>query len=30
VLPIEQQDPGAVCSVCGRPGKERAIWARAY
>ncbi|MDQ4028308.1 MAG: proline--tRNA ligase [Actinomycetota bacterium] len=30
VLPIEREDPGANCSVCGRPGNERAIWARAY
>ena len=30
VLPIEREDPGANCSVCGRPGKERAVWARAY
>ena len=30
VLPIEREDPGASCSVCGRPGKERAVWARAY
>jgi prolyl-tRNA synthetase len=30
VLPIERQDPAANCLVCGRPGTERAIWARAY
>ncbi len=30
VLPIEQQDPGADCIVCGRPGAERATWAKSY
>jgi prolyl-tRNA synthetase len=30
VLPVEQRDPGAPCTVCGRPGLEEAIWARAY
>ena len=30
VLPIEQEDPGAGCVVCGKPGTERATWARAY
>jgi prolyl-tRNA synthetase len=30
VLPIEPEDPGAPCTVCGRPGVERATWARAY
>ena len=30
VLPIEREDPGAGCLVCGRPGTERATWARAY
>jgi prolyl-tRNA synthetase len=30
VLPIEREAPGGACSVCGRPGKERAVWARAY
>jgi prolyl-tRNA synthetase len=30
VLPVEQRDPGAPCSVCGRPGTEEAVWARAY
>jgi prolyl-tRNA synthetase len=30
VLPLEQQDPGAACLVCGRPGTERATWGRAY
>ncbi|HEY7875065.1 MAG TPA: proline--tRNA ligase [Actinomycetota bacterium] len=30
VLPIEREDPGASCVVCGRPGTERATWGRAY
>jgi prolyl-tRNA synthetase len=30
VLPLEQQDPGAPCTVCGRPSVERATWGRAY
>jgi prolyl-tRNA synthetase len=30
VLPVEREDPGASCSVCGRPGTESATWARAY
>ncbi len=30
VLPIEREDPGSGCVVCGRPGTERATWARAY
>ncbi|HEV2756137.1 MAG TPA: proline--tRNA ligase [Actinomycetota bacterium] len=30
VLPLEQEDPGAGCTVCGRPGTERATWAKAY
>ncbi|MGH2786691.1 MAG: proline--tRNA ligase [Actinomycetota bacterium] len=30
VLPLEREDPGAPCTVCGKPGAERAIWARAY
>ena len=30
VLPVEREDPGAACLVCGRPGVERATWARAY
>jgi prolyl-tRNA synthetase len=29
-LPIEQEDPGAACMHCGRPGAEVATWARAY
>ena len=30
VLPLENEDPGAPCTVCGRPGTERATWAKAY
>jgi prolyl-tRNA synthetase len=30
LLPLERQDPGAPCAVCGKPGTERATWARAY
>jgi prolyl-tRNA synthetase len=30
VLPLEKEDPGAVCAVCGKPGTERATWAKAY
>jgi prolyl-tRNA synthetase len=30
VLPVERRDPGAPCTVCGRPGDEEAVWARAY
>jgi prolyl-tRNA synthetase len=29
-LPLEKEDPGGACIVCGRPGTERATWARAY
>jgi len=29
-VPIEREDPGASCMHCGRPGTERATWARAY
>jgi len=29
-LPLEPEDPGAACVVCGRPGVDRAAWARAY
>ena len=29
-LPIEAEDPGAACMHCGKPGTERATWARAY
>jgi prolyl-tRNA synthetase len=29
-LPLQPEDPGAPCVVCGRPGTERATWARAY
>jgi len=30
VLPLELEDPGAPCMHCGKPGVERATWARAY
>jgi prolyl-tRNA synthetase len=30
VLPLEREDPGGDCVVCGRPGTERATWAKAY
>jgi prolyl-tRNA synthetase len=30
VLPLEKEDPGAACAVCGQPGTERATWAKAY
>ncbi|MDQ3914145.1 MAG: proline--tRNA ligase [Actinomycetota bacterium] len=30
VLPLEREDPAAGCTVCGRPGTERATWAKAY
>ena len=30
VLPLEQVDPGAACLVCGKPGTERATWAKSY
>ena len=30
VLPLEQEDPGGACLVCGKPGAERATWARSY
>ena len=30
VLPLEVEDPGEPCVVCGKPGAERATWARAY
>jgi prolyl-tRNA synthetase len=29
-LPLEPEDPGAPCIVCGRPGVDRATWAVAY
>ena len=29
-LPLQPEDPGAPCVICGRPGAERATWARAY
>ena len=30
VLPLEREDPGGACLVCGRGGTERATWAKAY
>jgi prolyl-tRNA synthetase len=30
VLPMTPEDPGAACIVCGKPGVDRATWARAY
>jgi len=30
VLPVTREDPGGACVVCGKPGLERATWARAY
>jgi prolyl-tRNA synthetase len=30
VLPLEPEDPGDSCLVCGKPGAERATWGRAY
>jgi prolyl-tRNA synthetase len=30
VLPMTPEDPGAPCVVCGRPGVDRATWARSY
>ena len=30
LLPLSREDPGAPCLVCGKPGAERATWARAY
>jgi prolyl-tRNA synthetase len=29
-LPQEREDPGAACTVCGKPGVERATWAISY
>ncbi|MEX0984055.1 MAG: proline--tRNA ligase [Actinomycetota bacterium] len=29
-LPVEREDPGAACAVCGEAGLERATWAIAY
>lgn len=29
-LPLEREDPKTPCTVCGKPGTERAVWARAY
>ena len=30
LLPIQTEGPGGACLVCGKPGTERATWARAY
>ena len=30
VLPLDKEDPGGACLVCGKPGTERATWARSY
>ncbi len=30
VLPLTPEDPGGSCVVCGKPGLERATWAKAY
>jgi prolyl-tRNA synthetase len=29
-LPLQVEDPGGACVVCGQPGVERATWAKAY
>ena len=29
-LPLERVDPEGACAVCGKPGIERATWAKAY
>lgn len=29
-LPLEQEDPGAACVVCGKAGTEVALWGRSY
>ncbi len=29
-LPLEPEDPGGACVVCGKPGADKAAWARAY
>ena len=29
-LPSDPEDPSAPCLVCGRPGTEKAVWAKAY
>ena len=29
-LPLEREDPGIPCTVCGNAGVERATWAVAY
>ncbi|MDQ4124246.1 MAG: proline--tRNA ligase [Actinomycetota bacterium] len=30
VLPLDREDPGTACLVCGSAGTERATWAKAY
>ena len=30
VLPLEREDPGTPCTVCGQPGLEVATWAKSY
>ncbi len=30
VVPVEPADPGGACIVCGKPGTQRATWARSY
>jgi prolyl-tRNA synthetase len=30
LLPLEREDPDAACLVCGKPGLERATWAKSY
>jgi prolyl-tRNA synthetase len=30
LLPLETEDPGAPCALCGQPGTEHATWAVAY
>jgi prolyl-tRNA synthetase len=29
-LPLDVEDPGAPCSVCGQAGLEKAVWAKGY
>lgn len=30
VLPLQREDPGGACAVCGTAATERATWARSY
>ena len=30
LLPNQPEDPGAACLVCGRDGREKAVWAKSY